>query len=259
MARIAVDVETRAEGRVAWVMIENVAKANCLTSSLVGELEGVFRELAGDDDLRLAVLTGAGPRAFIAGADLHELRAFDPESARVYITGLHRAGQAIRDLPVPVVARINGACLGAGLELAACCDIRIAAASARFAMPEVQFDIPSVVEAALLPRLIGWGKTSWLLFRGDAIDAATALSWGLVEKVVPAQELDDAVAETVERMMANGPTGMRLQKQLMRAWESLPLDQGIQAGIDALAEAYRDGGAAARIAAFLDKRRRALN
>ena len=253
MARIAVDIETRPEGNLAWVTIENIAKANCLTSALVDELETTFRELAADDDLRLAVLTGEGPRSFIAGANLQELRAFDEDNARVYITGLQRANRAIRDLPVPVLARINGACMGAGLEVAVSCDIRIAADNARFAMPEVLFDLPSVVEAALFPRLIGWGRTCWLLYRGDAIDAATALDWGLVEKSVPAADLDAAVDETVDRIMANGPVGTRLQKRLMRDWESRSLDDGIRAGIEALAEAYRDGDPPARMAAFLDK------
>ena len=119
MARIAVEIESRSEGNLARVTIQNIAKANCLTSALVGELETAFRGLADDGDLRLAVLTGEGPRSFIAGANLQELRAFDADTARAYITGLQRANQAIRDLPVPVLARINGACMGAGLEVAA--------------------------------------------------------------------------------------------------------------------------------------------
>ncbi len=253
MARIAVDIETRNEGRIALVTVENAAKANCLTSGLVGDIEAAFRDLAGDDELRLVVLTGEGERSFIAGANLQELRNFDADSARVYITGLQRANQAIRDLPVPVLARVNGACMGAGLEVAASCDIRIASDNASFAMPEVLFDLPSVVEAALFPRLIGWGRTCWLLYRGDAIDAATALEWGLVENVAPAAALDAAIAETVDRIMANGPVGMRLQKKLMRDWERLPLDDGIKAGIDSLSNAFRDGNPGARMTKFLDE------
>lgn len=254
MARIAVEIEQRREGHVAWVTLENAPKANCLTSALVGELEAAFKELSRDADLRLAVLTGEGTRSFIGGANLHELRAFDPKTAELFIAGMQRANQAIRDLPVPVVARINGACMGAGLEVAASCDIRIAVQNAKFAMPEVMFDLPSVIEAALFPRLIGWGRTNWLLFRGDAIDAETALDWGLIEKAVAPTELDDAVAEIVDRIMSNGPTGIRLQKRLMRSWESLPLDDGIRAGIQSLADAYRDGDPPARIARFLDRR-----
>lgn len=251
MAKVTVEIEKRQEGHLARVTLENADKANCLSSALVGELEAAFVNLAEDNALRLAVLTGEGPRSFIGGANLQELRAFDPDAAREFITGMQRANQAIRDLPVPVLSRINGACIGAGLEVAVSCDIRIAARHATFAMPEVMFDLPSVIEAALFPRLIGWGRTCWLLYRGDAIDADRALDWGLVEHV--ATDLDDAVAETVERIMANGPTGIRLQKRLMRAWETLPLDEGIAAGIASLADAYREGDPPARIAEYFDK------
>lgn len=252
MARLAVEMEDREEGRLATVTIENVAKANCLTSGLVAELETVFRDLAADDDLRVAVLTGEGPRSFIAGANLQELRSFDAKSARAYITGLQNANQAIREMPVPVIARVNGACMGAGLEVAASCDIRIASDNARFAMPEVLFDLPSVIEAALFPRLIGWGRTSWLIYRGDAINAATALDWGLVEHVAPQADLDAAVAETVGMIMGNGPVGIRLQKKLMRDWERLSLDDGVHAGIESLSNAFSDGTPGPRMAKFLD-------
>ena len=252
MASVSVDIKTRNEGNLAMVTIENISKANCLTSGLVAELESVFRDLALDNELRVAVLTGEGPRSFIAGANLQELRNFDEKSGRAYITTLQNAHQAIRELPVPVIARVNGACMGAGLETAASCDIRIASDNARFAMPEVLFDLPSVIESALFPRLIGWGRACWLIYRGDVIDAETALNWGLVEQVVTAEELDAAVAETVDMIMANGPVGIRLQKTLMRDWERLSLDDGVRAGIESLSSAFRDGTPRPRMAKFLD-------
>ena len=237
-------------GRVARVTLQNARRANCLSTALITEIGDAFRTLAPLEDLRAAVLTGAGDRAFIAGADLAELGSADAEAGRAFITTLQRAHQAIRDLPVPVIARINGACMGAGLEMAASCDLRIASDTARFSMPEVVIDLPSVIEAALFPRLIGWGRTAWLLYRGDAIDAATAAEWGLVEKSVPPGQLDAAVDELAGTIAANGPTGIRLQKKLMRDWERLPLDDGIRAGIDALSEAYRTGDPRGRIAAY---------
>ena len=252
MSRIAVKFDEREQGHLATVTIENMAKANNLSSSLVAELETTFRNLALDEYLRVAVLTGEGTRSFIAGANLQELRNFDEKSGRAYITALQNAHQAIRELPVPVIARVNGACMGAGLETAASCDIRIASDNARFAMPEVLFDLPSVIESALFPRLIGWGRTCWLIYRGDAIDAETALSWGLVEQVVPTANLDEAIAETVNMIMANGPVGIRLQKKLMRDWERLSLDDGVHAGIESLSTAFRCGSPAPRIAKFLD-------
>jgi enoyl-CoA hydratase len=249
-ARVTTDFETCEGGRIARVTLENERRANCLSLSLVEGIGAAFRDLAAVDDLRLAVLTGAGDRAFMAGADLDELGAADPAAARRYISTLQAAHQSIRELPVPVIARINGACMGAGLEMAASCDIRIAADHARFAMPEVMIDIPSVIEAALFPRLIGWGRTAWLLYRGDAIDAATALEWGLVEKSVPAALLDEAVNELAGVVCSNGATGIRLQKTLMREWERLPLDAAIRAGIDALEQAYRVGEPQAAITRY---------
>ena len=253
MAKIDVRIDAGVEGDVAWVTIANQAKANCLSSELIAELEITFCDLAKQPELRLAVLTGAGDRSFIAGANLVELEGFDEHSARTYITALQRAIQAIRDLPVPVVARVNGACIGAGLEVAIGCDIRISSSNAVFGMPEVAFDLPSVIEAALLPRMIGWGRTAWLLYRGDVIDAETALEWGLVESVVPLEGLDAAVAETVETICGNGPTGIRVQKALMRQWERRGIDGGVRAGIGSFAQAYRNGDPGTRVSAFRNK------
>ncbi len=248
-------LDERAGGRRARVIIDNRAKANSLGWEAVEGLRRAFLALAADADLRVAVLAAAGDGAFIAGADLGVLGGADADGAQAYIMALQQAIQAIRDLPVPVIARINGACIGAGLEVAAACDIRVAAETAVFAMPEVSLDIPSVIEAALFPRLIGWGRTAWLLYRGDGIDAATAREWGLVERVAPAAELDAAVDEVAETILANGPVGIRLQKALMREWERLPLDDAVRAGIGSLTEAYRTGDPGGRIAALLARRK----
>ncbi len=120
------------------------------------------------------------------------------EDGRAFITLIHKLCQAIRDCPVPVICKLEGYTLGGGLEVAAACDIRISTDTASFGMPEVKVGIPSVVEAALLPRLIGWGRTSWLLLTGENIDAAKAEAWGLVEIVVPAAKIDAAIEHCVQ-------------------------------------------------------------
>ena len=125
-----------------------------------------FGTLAQDDELRVAVLTGAGDQSFIAGADIAEMKDLDLAGAEDVSTKIHLACDAIRRLPVPVIARINGYCLGAGMELAAACDMRVGAEHAKFGMPEVKFGIPSGMEACLLPGLVGWGKTRELVFTG---------------------------------------------------------------------------------------------
>src|SRR6266478_6031275 len=160
------------------------------------------------------------------------------------------------DLRVVVFSGADGYSLGAGLEVAAACDLRIAADNAHFGMPEVNVGIPSVVEAALLPRLIGWGRTSRLLLTAEAIDAAKAEAWGLVEEVVPAAKLDEAVERLVHAIVEAGPLTVRAQKRLMRRWERLSLDEAVQAGIDALAQSVTDGEHIERMGAFINRKKK---
>jgi enoyl-CoA hydratase len=134
---------------------------------------------------------------------------------------------------------VNGFCLGAGLEVMAACDMHIASDNAVFGMPEVKIGLPSVVEAALLPQLIGWGRTKLLLYTGDNINAQTALDWGLVEKVVPAAELDSALDGWVRSIVGSGPRAIRLQKELIREWEAMPISDAVEAGIRCIARAYQ--------------------
>jgi enoyl-CoA hydratase/carnithine racemase len=197
-------------------------------------------------------VTGAGERAFTGGADINEMAAIDgPDAARAFIGQVHAACHAVRAAPVPVIARVRGFCFGAGLELAAACDFRVAAPDARFGMPEVRLGIPSVVEAALLPQLIGWGRTRRLLLTGETIDAAAALAWGLVEEVADAAGLDATIEARLADILACGPTAVRQQKALIRAWESLAPDAAIAAGVEAFAEAYRGDEPRRMMTAFL--------
>src|SRR5580693_4104333 len=191
---VAVVREQRSEGGfVARVTIDRAAKLNALDRALMAEIIEAMTALAGEPDLRLAVVTGAGGRAFVGGADIDELAALDADSARGFITAVHVCCDAFRHLPVPAVARIDGYALGAGLELAAACDFRVASDRSIFGMPEVRIGLPSVVEAALLPGLIGPARARKLLLTGDNIGAEEALSWGLVERIVPAERLDEAI------------------------------------------------------------------
>ncbi len=253
---VRVEIEERPEGRVARVTVDRRARLNVLDGALIDALAGAFTGLAGDDALRVVVLAGAGERAFIGGADIGEMVGLEPASAEAFITRLHEACAAIRACPVPVIASVSGYCLGAGLEVAAACDVRIASADATFGMPEVRVGIPSVIEAALLPSLIGWGKTRELLFTGEAIGAAEALAAGLVEAVAPAGGLDAAVERRVSAILAAGPRAMRAQKALIARWERLPLAEAIEAGIAAFRAAYAGDEPRARMRAFLERPRR---
>ncbi|MGH6911226.1 MAG: enoyl-CoA hydratase-related protein, partial [Phenylobacterium sp.] len=187
---VTVRYEDRARGRVAFVTIDNAKKLNSLTSQVMGQLSDLFHGLAADLGLRAIVLTGAGDKAFIGGANIDEMAALSgPAEAKAFISRVHGVCQAIRDTPVPVIAAINGWCLGAGLEIAAACDLRLCADNATLGMPEVKLGLPSVVEAALLPSLIGWGRTRRILMTGETFSAADALAWGLVEEAHPPDQL----------------------------------------------------------------------
>ncbi len=249
-AGVHVKTEAKSGGRIAVVTVDNQRRLNCLATPTIVSLAEAFIRLGADADLRAAVLTGAGDRAFIGGADLNELGGLCADSARLFITRLHQACKAIRQCPVPVIARINGFCLGAGLEVAASCDMRVAAEGAQFGMPEVVMGIPSVIEAALLPGLIGSGKTREMLLTGAMYSAAEALAMGFAQKVVAAANLDAAVDRWVEQICRATPKAVRAQKALMNRWERVSIDEGIYAGIDALSQAYTTGEPQAAIAAF---------
>lgn len=225
-------------GCIARVVVDYQPRLNILNSGLIRQLTVAVNSIAANDSIRLLILTGAGDRAFIGGADVNEMAALDKASARDFISRLHEACASLRSLPVPVIARINGYCLGAGLEIAASCDLRVAADHSTFGMPEVKVGIPSVIEAALLPRLIGWGKAAELIYTGESISAAEAVGCGLVERVVPGDQLDQAVDRWAEAILEGGPRALRLQKALIRQWERLPLDQAIERGIESFAAAY---------------------
>ncbi|MBL6752292.1 MAG: enoyl-CoA hydratase/isomerase family protein [Nevskia sp.] len=234
--------ERGAAGRVATVVIDNAAKLNCLSQPVRQAFLAAFDELARDDRLRAVVLTGAGERAFAGGADVRELAALaDEAQARAFITDIHRCCDAVRRLPVPVIARIRGYVLGAGLELAAACDMRVASLDSHFGMPEVKIGLPSVVEAALLPQLIGWGRARYLVLTGETVAAADARDWGMFDFVVPPEALDATVARMVDAIVESGPCAVRDQKALVSDWERLPVDQAVQRGIEVLAAAWRSG------------------
>jgi len=253
---VKVRYEDRERGRVAFVTIDRREKLNSLSAEVMGAFTDLFHGLAADLSLRCAVLTGASDRAFIGGANIDEMAVLaGPAEARAFIEKVHGCCQAIRDLPVPVVARINGYCLGAGLEIAAACDLRVASDSAVLGMPEVKLGLPSVVEAALLPSLVGWGRARWMLMTGETFTAEDACRWGLVEAVYPADELDLAVDALVTALLEPEPRAVRLQKALMQRWEDLPVSGAITAGIEAFEDAFATDTPRRAMADFLAQRK----
>jgi enoyl-CoA hydratase/carnithine racemase len=248
-------IEERDAGRVAYVTVNNPDKRNALGIAGKKALAQAFKRLAKDDALRVAVLTGAGERSFMAGADIAEMKDLTPAKAHAVHTWVHRACAAIRALPVPVIARVNGYCFGAGMEIAAACDMRIGVTTAKFGMPEVRFGIPSGMEACLLPQLIGWGKTRELIYTGSHIDAAEAHRCGFLDKLVDPAELDAGVDEWASSILAAGPRAIRLQKKLVGDWERMSIAQAVQAGIRACTAARKTDEPRRLMQAFLDRKK----
>jgi enoyl-CoA hydratase len=255
-ARIDLRLDRREQGLIAYLTLDNRTKLNTLDRALMLALIEHVESLHANDDLRALVLSGAGEKAFIGGASIPEMAALGRDNAQDFITLVHRTCDWLRRLPVPVIARIDGYALGAGLEVAVSCDLRVATTRAKIGMPEVKVGLPSVVEAALIPRLIGFGRARELLMLGETIDADTALRWGLVERVVAPEALDLEVELIVSSVLAAGPRAVRLQKALMRQWEQLPADAAIAAGIDAFVRAFESDEPTRLLSEFVEMKRK---
>jgi enoyl-CoA hydratase/carnithine racemase len=225
-------VEMKIAGGVARIFLNRPQKVNALDSALLQALLQAVKQVP--TETRVVVLGGHG-KAFCGGADVNELSALSASTAGAFVARIHDVCEALRRLPVPVVARLHGAVIGAGLEIAAACDLRIAAEGTKFAMPEVRLGIPSVVEAALLPRLMGTGRAAWLVLTGEAIDARRALEWGLVEAIGGDAELE----QLLETLLKNDAHALRTQKELLQLWEEAPLAQSIARSIELFARSKR--------------------
>ena len=210
-------------------------------------------------NLRLVVLSGPHGGSFQGGVDIAEMARFDADSARDFITLLHQACHGLRTLPVPSIARIEGYCLGGGMELAAACDLRIGAEDSRYGMPEVQVGLPSVIEARLLPTLIGWGKTRELLYRGHLVHAQEAYRIGYLQGLAPASALDGVLQLWAEDILRAEPAAIRAQKRLIETWLETAPAVGIQASIDAFSATFHARGANDRLAAFLARRNKSAS
>lgn len=207
-------------------------------------MEAIIAELyrlAADSELRVLILASGGERAFVAGADLNEMAYFNPAQAENFIRLLRTLCNAIHTLPVPVIARIQGWCLGGGLELAVSCDIRVASRSAHFAMPEVRMGIPSVIHAALLPRMIGRGRAAWMVLTADTIDAVQAFDWGLIDNIANPSQLDAVIEEIVGKLLASERRVLAAQKALLNAWDEVSLSEGIELSVATFRTSFETG------------------
>jgi enoyl-CoA hydratase/carnithine racemase len=240
---------------VVRLTICNAGALNILGSAVIKGVREGLEVLATERHIRVLVIAGQSEKSMIGGADIKEMVGLDQASAEIFITGLRDLCEAVRAFPGPVIARMPGWCLGGGLEVAAACDFRVAAHDAKFGMPEVRVGIPSVIHAALLPRLIGWGRARWLLMTAETIDAATALAWGLVDVVAPPGGLDAAVETTVAALLECAPEALRAQKDLIRQWEELPLKESVNLSIGVFGRSFLTDEPQRLMQGFVDRKR----
>jgi len=241
--------------RVAIITINRPEKRNALNIQTRAEGAAVLDELRADDSVRVVVFTGAGDKAFIAGADIAEFAGRTSLSQRAIMLerGLFNA---IDTFPKPVIAMVNGYCLGGGCELALACDIRIASDNASFGQPEINLGImPGGGGTQRLTRLVGEGKAMEMILTGEIINAQEAFRLGLVNQVVPADHLEAKTMEVANRIAEKSPIALRLAKEAVKLASRSNLDEGLRREVDLFALCFSSEDKDEGVKAFLDKRK----
>jgi enoyl-CoA hydratase len=242
-------------GRVALLTINRPDKLNALNIKTRQEGAEALEELREDAGVRVVVITGAGDKSFVAGADIGEFAGRTAITQRDVMTG-RSLFTAVDTFPKPVVAMINGFCLGGGCELAMSCDLRIASEKARFGQPEINLGIiPGGGGTQRLTRLVGESKAMELILTGEMIDAQTALSLGLVNRVVPHEELEAKTMELANLIAAKSPVALRMAKEAVKTAARSTLDEGLRREIDLFALCFSREDKDEGVSAFLEKRR----
>jgi enoyl-CoA hydratase len=247
-------VRIERDGAVAILTVDRPEKRNALNAAVRRELIAALDELRDDAEVRVLVLTGAGEKAFVAGADIAEFAERTPLEQRAAMTG-RRVFDEIAAYPKPVIAMINGFALGGGCELALVCDLRIAADTARLGQPEINLGIiPGGGGTQRLPRVVGTGQAMRLVLTGEIVDAAEALRIGLVDLVHPAAELRTRTLELARGMATKSPVALQMAKSAVRAAAEMPLAAGLSYETELFATCFASDDKREGVAAFLEKR-----
>lgn len=242
-------------GAIAVLTINRPDKLNALNKTVHAEGVAALDELRKDTSVRVVVITGSGPKSFIAGADISEFAGQTPVTQRDLF--LERTFfNSVDTFPKPVIAMINGFCLGGGNELALACDLRIASENARFAQPEINLGIMCGGGGTQrLTRLIGEGRAMEMILTGDMIDAQTALKFGLVTAVHPAEELEAKTMELAEKIAEKAPVALQMSKEAVKFASRSNLDEGLRREVDLFAICFSTEDKEEGVSAFLEKRK----
>ena len=240
---------------IGYVKVNRPEKLNALNRKVMEELLACLRELQANDAVRVVILTGSGEKAFVAGADINELALQTATEAKEMARFGQQVFDLIEDLGKPVIAAINGFALGGGCELAMACTLRIATETARLGQPEVKLGvIPGYAGSQRLPRLVGRCRALEVILTGDPITAADAHRMGLVNQVVPAEELLPAAEKLAQKIIANAPLAIKFAMEAVNHGSDMPLAEGqlLEASLFALCCSTADMKEGTR--AFLEKR-----
>ena len=241
--------------RIAVITINRPEKRNALNIQTRAEGAAILDELRADDSVRVVIITGAGDKAFIAGADIAEFAERTAISQREIMLerGLFNA---VDTFPKPIIAMVNGYCLGGGCEVALACDIRVASETASFGQPEINLGIiPGGGGTQRLTHLVGEGKAMEMILTGEIIDAQTAFNLGLVNHVVPADQLETKTMEIANRMAEKSPIALRLAKEAIKLASRSNLDEGLRREVDLFALCFSSEDKDEGVKAFLEKRK----
>jgi enoyl-CoA hydratase len=244
------------DGGIATVTFNRPKALNAINRALLGELADALGCVAADEDIRVLVLTGAGDKSFVAGADIGELAGFSALQAKTFAAEGHAVITRLQELPIAVIAAVNGFALGGGCEIALACDFIYAAETARFGLPEINLGlIPGFGGTQRLPRAVGANRAKELLFTGRMVGAAEAAQMGLVNKVVPSPALMEETLKTAREIAGKGRVALRAAKQAVNHGLYVDLVTGCRVEIDAFALTLASADAREGTAAFLEKRK----
>ncbi len=244
------------EGGVATITLNRPQQMNALNRQMFRELDEAFDEVAADPAARLLVITGAGDRAFAAGADIREFVGMGPLAALDFSRNAQRIYRKLETMPKPTIAAVNGFALGGGCELMMACDMAYAADTARMGQPEITLGIiPGAGGTQRLPRLVGKQKAKELEMTGDMVPAEEALRLGLVCKVVPAADLMAEVQKLCEKLLSKGDVALRMAKEAIEAGMQVDLTTGMEIEAKAWSVCFTTEDYAEGVKAFLEKRK----
>lgn len=247
---------TKKEGGLGWVFINRPDKLNALNARTVKEIGEAFAAFREDAEVKAVILTGTGEKAFIAGADISELSGLNEEEGRDYVLAGQKVTETIENFPKPVIAAVNGFALGGGTEFALACHVRIASENAKMGQPEVKLGIiPGFGGTQRLARLVGKGKAMEMILTGKIIGAQDALAMGLVNKVVPLNELISTCEAIAGEMTANGPMALKFAIQAINQGLDFSLEKGLKLEADLFGKVCATADSKEGTKAFLEKRK----